>query len=412
MRAVAHANSVGIPARLATSHSKHAVDHARNRGVAGFLKTNATHLFMVDDDVLIPEDAIEILASMDAGITAGCYAGVKLAYKSGPILIPYVMVQVDHRWMSNWFDGIVECDAVGGGCMMIRRDVLDAVGFPWFRWPQSLENGDVFHFSDDIDFCNRARENGFSIKAHGNVRCSHITLVDVAMMIPPVGNPAFDATWRGPKSVAEQEAWPGYGTHVPVLRALGRFMGEGAKRVVEYGAGNFSTMTFLDTDHFPNVVSVLSYESDSHWAMDLQSRIHDDRLSIYLTPIDRMIDNLHDDDADIVLIDCDEKPPADERGRPNPDRFDARIALIRAYQDNQRAVVVVHDSNFASIGPVVESSTYRHRFTFKPRFGPSTTVLSNAIDVSGLIVMDSPLRLLRNLDNGRPNPRAMEAVPT
>lgn len=393
-RAIEYAVSLGIKAGYGKAHSAHAVDHARNRGVAGALHgaPDLTHILMIDDDVLIPKDTIPVLLALDCGIASGCYPGIKKAYKAGPILAPYVMVRQDRQWRFKWFDGIVECDAVGGGCMLIRRDVLWDIGFPWFRWPQWIEEGRLFHKSDDVDFCDRAREKGHVIKAHGNVRCSHLKTVDVAQFIaPPEGTP-WNPTWRGPRMVAEQEAWPGYGTHVPVLRALGQFLGDKAQRIVEYGSGVFSTMTFIDPRAFPHATSIVSYEANPQWIDRLQQHIGvDDRWSIYMTPLDRMIDNLHED-VDVVLIDCDEKPPVDADGRRNADRFDARIALIQAYQHHPAAVVIVHDSNFSDLNPVVEQSAYRHRMTYKPRFGPQTTVLSNRFAVECLDVNETKFR--------------------
>ena len=62
-------------------------------------------------------------------------------------------------------EGIIELDAAGSAGMLIRRDTLEAVDYPWFV------NSDR---SEDIVFCEKARAAGFTIHADVACRLGHI----------------------------------------------------------------------------------------------------------------------------------------------------------------------------------------------------------------------------------------------
>ena len=62
-------------------------------------------------------------------------------------------------------EGIIELDAAGSAGMLIRRDTLEAIDYPWF------ENGPR---SEDIVWCEKARAAGFTIHADVACRLGHI----------------------------------------------------------------------------------------------------------------------------------------------------------------------------------------------------------------------------------------------
>jgi GT2 family glycosyltransferase len=158
---------------------------ARNRGVAGFLKSKFTKLLFVDDDVLIPPHTIHRIATTDkTGIVCGCVPSVFINHQGMRVYVQVRPVGETEDWHRTWHDGDVETEACGGGCMSFGRDVLDAVGFPWFRWPEiyTPELG-VKANSDDADFCERARAKGFKVWALGDVRCDHWKPIRVSCLV-------------------------------------------------------------------------------------------------------------------------------------------------------------------------------------------------------------------------------------
>lgn len=377
-RACDYAGAHGVPSCYGKAFSPHTVDHARNRGVAGFLESESTHVLMVDDDVLVPVDTIIELLRVNADVAGGCYPGIKRVDREFSFLAPCVLIRIGDRWAAGWFDGVLDATAVAGGCMLIRRGVFEKVGFPWFRWPQEWdeEAAEIVHKSDDVDFCSRALAAGCTIKAHGGVRCSHLKQVDLSLFTAQPHQAPWVPRWRGPVSVAEQNAFPAYGSHIPVLHAVGKYLNGNARNIVEYGSGKYSTPVFCDRRFFEHAESVTSYESDPRWMEVIQGAVKDERLQMYLTPVNRMAESIHED-ADVVLIDCD-------YSAKTGDRFETRRELIKAYENSGKPVVIVHDSNFKQIQPAVESSRFLHKKTYTPDFGPQTTLLSNSVRVEDI----------------------------
>jgi hypothetical protein len=55
--------------------------------------------------------------------------------------------------------GVIEVEAAGGAGMLIHRSVFDALERPWFE----AGRGSTARVGEDINFCEKAREHGFSI---------------------------------------------------------------------------------------------------------------------------------------------------------------------------------------------------------------------------------------------------------
>lgn len=81
------------------------------------------------------------------------------------------------QWMPYKFEEIPdepwEVDAAGSAGMLIRKHVLEAMGFPWF------ESTNGVYLNEDVIFCVKAREQGFRIFANPNVTMGHIGIFNV-----------------------------------------------------------------------------------------------------------------------------------------------------------------------------------------------------------------------------------------
>ena len=186
---------------VAATNCKYAVTTARNRGVARMIRDKHTHIWFVDNDTLVQEDALELLLEADANVATGCTP----IYRSrGYLDIAIVRVRRQDpdkgkfEWYKKWFNGIRKVGACGAACLLIKREVFDKLEFPWFRWPERIDdNGEVRYCGEDIDFCDRLNAAGLGpITAHGNVRCGHLQTIDAAKLV--------DSKWRGPQTLSEQ----------------------------------------------------------------------------------------------------------------------------------------------------------------------------------------------------------------
>lgn len=74
--------------------------------------------------------------------------------------------------------GLQEVDAVGSGCLVLSRKVLEAVKEPFVRkWKDGIAVTGL-----DFYFCEKAKEQGFKIYCHYDYICSHfkeVNLLDV-----------------------------------------------------------------------------------------------------------------------------------------------------------------------------------------------------------------------------------------
>lgn len=176
-----HAMQQGIACDLSIVKYPYGVAACRNKAVDLFLRTSAERLLFVDDDVLLPVNAVTAMSVVDADITLGCYGFVRYDTKGG-FTKSISVCWHDKGWATDWFDGVVNADSGGGGCMMIRRHVFERCGFPWFDWREKRTDGGIELHSEDCEFCDRAAALGMTIKAHGGVRCGHLKTLDVSKL--------------------------------------------------------------------------------------------------------------------------------------------------------------------------------------------------------------------------------------
>lgn len=350
--AMREAERSGIRCEYTKCNEPYGVVMGRNRTVATFVKGDWTHLLFVDDDVVLPPHAITALVRCYADVAAGCYVFMR---PDGNRIVPSLAVKSGGHWAPAWFEGRHEVDAAATGCMLIRREVFDALGFPWFQWPMWLnEDGHFESISDDIDFCRRAKAAGFSVVADGEIRCGHIKPVDIASTLP------------GRFNVPQSH----YASHVPMLKAIaGSFP---IRTVREFGAGLHSTPLFLNAEYFPDVESVISHEQRDDWIHRVQAVCRDERLTMMRTPMEAMPDWASAARVDLAFIDCDDSPTDD---------YSTRAKLLDACREC--GIVVVHDAE--RMAEQIEHAGYRYCAVDRPEGKPHTAVLSNVHDVSVLM---------------------------
>lgn len=161
-------------------------DHARNAGVEHMLRSGSRYLFFLDSDVVPPADAVLRLLRHDAPVISGMYCR-----RSPPHGVPVMMR--DHKWVTDLpgpgQNPVIEVDLVGAGCLLLRRDVLEAMrarpsqrpGKPWFDWRVDLQGhlppGECL--SEDYSFMlSCRRELGVKILVDTSIRCRHLGLAE------------------------------------------------------------------------------------------------------------------------------------------------------------------------------------------------------------------------------------------
>lgn len=182
------------------------VDVARNLIVeAALADPEVTHLFFMDSDMQFHPDTLLRLVQRDKDVIGGTY----FARNESPIPHIYHFDHQDEdgicpagmkhdfgdagRWyrtvagefarylkrhrkfarmpgvalLPDSKDALIRADALGTGCMLIKRDVLEAIGYPWFKCHEMSGGG------EDFFFCDRAKEAGFEVWGDFSVQAHH-----------------------------------------------------------------------------------------------------------------------------------------------------------------------------------------------------------------------------------------------
>ena len=186
------------------------IDVSRNYFAKELIKRKLDWVLMVDSDIIPQEDGLMKLleASNKYGykIIGGLYwkrhpvchpsmwisaekAGVENAKGKYVPLTPFYCKQckqglvnmraaikhkdlTGHEVVRSWNTGdIVECDVIGMGFTLIKREVFEAIDEPYFYFEHGrVENG----VSEDFYFCEKARSAGYKIAVHTGVLCKHL----------------------------------------------------------------------------------------------------------------------------------------------------------------------------------------------------------------------------------------------
>lgn len=138
-----------------------------------------THLFFVDTDTVPPIDALKKMLDLNQGFVSGMTPMISTKQH---------LWNVKHKGSEQWIDRDAEIPAqpfkaeyVGGSCLLVRRDVLEAIGWPWFKtiFKQMDSNLVAKEKGEDMFICDRARECGFDLWVHPDVKCSHYQYINL-----------------------------------------------------------------------------------------------------------------------------------------------------------------------------------------------------------------------------------------
>lgn len=155
------------------------VDVVRNRIVAGFLVSDAEFLLMIDDDMVPPENLLE-MSEHDCDIVGSLYYAWEKG--SGPFVAAYYQKESGQYWRPGLGEvehsGLHEVALVGSGCLLIHRRVLQELPQPWFQFEIS-DDGQKVLTPEDFLFCQRATQHGFKVFLDTDRICGHIKRVDL-----------------------------------------------------------------------------------------------------------------------------------------------------------------------------------------------------------------------------------------
>lgn len=163
---------------------------ARNRIAQMALDKETDYVLMVDNDVVLPKDALINLLETPVDVCLGYYAHrdsdnryrgrscvCKLYDENGnkhfnyPLESEYTAEELKELKDNGQFR--VQIHGGGMGCAFIKTDVFNRIKYPWYDWV-NYANEHRGMLSEDLYFCEECRKRSIPIYADTRVNCGHI----------------------------------------------------------------------------------------------------------------------------------------------------------------------------------------------------------------------------------------------
>ena len=163
---VQHTQQAGYAVAISDRYGM-SVSCNRNSGVAIALQRKTKWIFFVDDDMVLPPDAILRLLARHVDVVSGLYVKrqrpfVPIAYN----IEDGSFIPIEEPLINE----LMQVDAVGGGCLLVNATVFGCLPKPYFAVPP---HGDTV-MSEDIYFCQQLTAHGIKVHLDTGVFCGHV----------------------------------------------------------------------------------------------------------------------------------------------------------------------------------------------------------------------------------------------
>ena len=163
---------------------------ARNRIAQIALDLKTDYVLMVDNDVVLPKDALKNLLDDAKDVCLGYYAhrdsdniyrgrtcvcklfdenGMK--YFNYPLESEYTAKELSE--MCNNGKTKVQIHGGGMGCAFIKTDMFERIKYPWYDWV-NYKGDNRGMLSEDLYFCEECRKRNIPIFTDTRVNCGHV----------------------------------------------------------------------------------------------------------------------------------------------------------------------------------------------------------------------------------------------
>lgn len=157
------------------------VDTARNHIAERALELNTDFVLMVDNDVILPSDALKNLLEDNKDVCLGYYAhrtaenisGSRtcVCKNDGEFNYTHSFNGCELTTIKNAGINKVQIHGGGMGCALIKTDVFRKLSFPWYKFVTYDDKGVL---SEDLYFCEQCNQNGILIYVDTRVSCKHL----------------------------------------------------------------------------------------------------------------------------------------------------------------------------------------------------------------------------------------------
>lgn len=153
---------------------------ARNRIANQAITEKADYVLMVDNDIVLPSDAIAHLMDDPKDVCLGLYAhrgdsnlydGKVCVYKPGEFNYETLFTAKEMQELREQGQNKVLIHGGGMGCALIKTDVFQRLEYPFFNWTL-YANGQ--YLSEDLYFCEQLKNHSIFMFADTRVTCGHM----------------------------------------------------------------------------------------------------------------------------------------------------------------------------------------------------------------------------------------------
>ena len=164
---------------------------ARNSIVMKAQEHKADYILMIDNDVIVPQNTIELFLEDPVDVCLGAYPHrdrdniyrgrtciCKLYNEKGekyfnyPLESEYTSTDLISMEANNE-ENKIEIHGGGMGCAFIKTSVFDDIDYPWYDWVNYADDHRGM-LSEDLYFCEQCKSRGIPIYTDVRVRCKHI----------------------------------------------------------------------------------------------------------------------------------------------------------------------------------------------------------------------------------------------
>lgn len=145
------------------------VDQVRNLIADWTIKGGFHYLFAVDHDITFPPDTLKKLLLRNVPLVSGVYRQRNEQQTLELYGLHGQRLTAHDIWGETDLMPIRGC---GFGCVLVKCSTLEAVGYPQFEYHHALDHKDTF--SEDMDFCQKAKSLGVELWVDPTVICDHI----------------------------------------------------------------------------------------------------------------------------------------------------------------------------------------------------------------------------------------------
>jgi GT2 family glycosyltransferase len=149
----------------------------RNRLVVDALNDGCTHLLTIDTDQVYPKDTIKKLMAHDLDIVGGVIHRRYPPFE--PILKRWDIEKENYVNLPDeicYSGDLVEVDATGCGCLLMKTEIFLNMEDPWFAFSHNHQG---YPIGEDINFCKKAKEAGYRVFVDTSIQIDHLTQFSV-----------------------------------------------------------------------------------------------------------------------------------------------------------------------------------------------------------------------------------------